>query len=1469
MLSPRTVTSGRILILPMVFDALVFVYPAKEPDELGIVVASVRGTCKFGSFGRKVLEGGGLSEPVDMRRFAQVPCHPARWIQKSTFLLPEVVEWLSLLATKSYPPATPNRINAAHKAEDESFFYDFVLPYVKGRPCDVISHRKMSENSPYGHVRFGLHALVVHALGLPYVVYKRLMVFFQLCTLRHFTGYFQNPNGLASLPEPVLGCLYEFLQQADAKRVVAASRLWGYQVLPSSLSHGKLHLERFAQSHPTHCFNMEGLYDRLLEAMQGVGRKLCKIASRRDLEHPGNHGFAKMVTSDLELLRSKMSKEGVLALLQESRDGSSDLHSALQHLQQHRSMEGTIRLSASISDFLHEVDTALMAPTSSERPGASLCPQSAQCPCVMDNDVLQWLAAVKSWMEAAGDENHFRVVLQFEEKILDIAMSGDDLLDWPLACISTSGEATALCFRLSGALEAYVAVCDKPNQPWTALRHSRIVLVSWTMACLQDAVLRKHRGDAFGHVLKDFAPPLAAHALEHLLIPEKRWMTLGRRVESYLEGMSDLKHQLLLPGKEGLGDFSALAAAATSHLPEVSKAWTEAQEKAQHAQMEWQDRSDQKDEWARSLAGAIEQDDKQLLQASGQQPWKRRKTSQAQRTKLAQEQSASKSRRKVEERSLQRSLPAKVDPLPTMSEFEAEAKAIIFSIHLPEELSLLGSSFCLARHLLDFDAGHPCEVAPHPAFSWHSHFLEFTTMRLPNLQAAPRFELFGDCSPTYRDGKQQENYNCPVKQNIGFYHPDKELKGLHVLWRWQGVLLNPFETSWPERDSPPELYRMEFPEDSEVSEEWILGLPSENDILAQMHLRSPFKHMGKAQFRCLGFVASVPNLHLRRLLVALQQGELPTEDPRVKAVFQQVLYRMGDADAASCFLGRCRKEDLLELADWPSVLALSEQFQALQTERGSIEALTSLMICCSYLAQFADESGCHPADQAMQICRQVLKSWAQEARERFRTQNQQAPEAEEVRKRLAKILLGYIQSFRLVPADGLRPEEAVELGKARIDLENCFGIGGVLLDETDMATVNEICFLHEHQLTHSSALDELLAEFLHGQLTTCPSTWQPPADSPLEMWRLADTTDGVVAIHPSRGFLLFNGKPVGCLPREIRNHPQFKAIFGDVSFFAWPLAKQGELYEAGPVNSKAFVFGLLPSGELLVQEKSVQSQPEMVLTLLSKTHMAQVGLRTALVENYTHWFCKCESKIWFRPKTDSDGREYSIEVSGRQGRLIYASKHAKGSRMQVFLPSEPGLAHLGKALAFIEPPEFVEYLGEPSQGQLAEVHLLRLGLTFLLCDSGRTLKSADFPGHQLASKQKLDMLRGFRCFLLLEEARPMLLESETWAKPPGLVVLPEGTISFTGKEDFLRCSLQFKGSRRKFSLFKVHWEDGQLEAATTVGRLQVASLLWACAGAEPEPLFGRPARWKALELLRQCWQNEPFDKAGGSSCSSL
>ena len=279
------------------------------------------------------------------------------------------------------------------------------------------------------------------------------------------------------------------------------------------------------------------------------------------------------------------------------------------------------------------------------------------------------------------------------------------------------------------------------------------------------------------------------------------------------------------------------------------------------------------------------------------------------------------------------------------------------------------------------------------------------------------------------------------------------------------------------------------------------------------------------------------------------------------------------------------------------------------------------------------------------------------------------------------------------------------------------------------------------------------------------------------------------------------------------------------------------------------------------------AQSDTALTLLPADYMAKMGLRKSLVENYTHWFCAGDGAIWFRPKAKSDGRDYSLQVSSgwQRGRLVCTLKQSSDCNMQVFLPSEPGLARLVRTLSLVEPSQFVEYLGEPSAGKFKEVHFLRLGLKFTVHDGerGLILKSADFPGYQLAGKQKLGMLCGFRCFLLLEKAPPTLPgSSENWLKPPGLVVLPEGKINLVGgHHGLLRCTLEFQGSKRKFSVFNIHWEDGMLEVHTTVGRLQVASLLWACARAEPEPLFGRPARWKALGLVRQSWQNRPFEKA--------
>lgn len=252
-----------------------------------------------------------------------------------------------------------------------------------------------------------------------------------------------------------------------------------------------------------------------------------------------------------------------------------------------------------------------------------------------------------------------------------------------------------------------------------------------------------------------------------------------------------------------------------------------------------------------------------------------------------------------------------------------------------------------------------------------------------------------------------------------------------------------------------------------------------------------------------------------------------------------------------------------------------------------------------------------------------------------------------------------------------------------------------------------------------------------------------------------------------------------------------------------------------------------------------------------------------------------DSTISFRPKEGfDDGRDYRLEIykmpnGSNSGQLTCTLKQTQ-QKLQVLLPTASGLALLVKALAPVEPLEFVEYLGQTHTDHssiLEEVHFLRLGLKFSFDHIGKRLVSMDFLGYQLASNQQLEMLSGFRGFLLLE-----VLDSKTSElgrkspKSPGLVILPKGNLQFRHHESetFLRCTLNFNGIHRKFSLFKIHWEDGNLEIPTTVGRLQLAALLWACSRAEPEPLFGRPARWKALQLLRQSWQNQPYQKDSDS-----
>ena len=77
-------------------------------------------------------------------------------------------------------------------------------------------------------------------------------------------------------------------------------------------------------------------------------------------------------------------------------------------------------------------------------------------------------------------------------------------------------------------------------------------------------------------------------------------------------------------------------------------------------------------------------------------------------------------------------------------------------------------------------------------------------------------------------------------------------------------------------------------------------------------------------------------------------------------------------------------------------------------------------------------------------------------------------------------------------------------------------------------------------------------------------------------------------------------------------------------------------------------------------------------------------------------------------------------------------------KLQVLLPTASGLAALVKALAPVEPLEFVEYMGQTNTDHssiLEEIHFLRLGLKFSFDHnhSRKRLVSMDFLGYQLAS----------------------------------------------------------------------------------------------------------------------------------------
>ena len=998
---PRTVAAGEILVLPL-FNAedLLVVYPlASSPEEL--VVLYVK-TCPgaFSATSKKILTGGALeNNPQEMGVLVQVPCQTARQIQKEDFLVKEKVQWPSHLAATAY---SPQGKSGCAKDRDVDFFSTFVLPNFLGADYPVESEWKMVEHSlrSYAPVRFGLQVLITHVLRLPKSVYKRLIILGSLFAVRHVVGYYSDPCGsVARLPHTALSTMVQFLNPSEARRLAAVSRLESYKAFGVVRA-----LARVAAGSPKHLRHLEDLYCRksLLDGQQRVARKLAKLAAGfgDDVQL-----FASLVSAELSQHQDELQTSGALARLRSLRADSANLHAALMMGMQEAS--GEFCMPEAWHSFLRSARSLL------DGESAGTCPNRELGRAKLGTQLLQGgpsrdhFDSLVKWMSMADHADGLRAALHFEEAVLELALSGSSLQDWQTSRLAAEGNlATDVCHKLFNMLEVYCALCAQQGHPRTALRHSRMVLVVWTLACLQDSLLRNRGENCLRRLLKDFAPPLAIHPLEHLLLREIRWLKLLSSVEVYLMGLSHMPHRLLVCGADGVKDLLSLADAAVRHLPSLKDAWASEVLAAQELEERRAQKQMDLKRWVQSLEMEIEQDVKRQRVSSQERPSsqsatcprnrflvekaaKRRRVCDTElswksaKSGLTHCQAQASSDRQLELQSVRRPLASVVQALPQLAEHELEAKAVVLCAHLPKELAELGASFSLARHFFDFEAGWPAEARSRPAFSWLGHFREFSRCCGDAVGGREHFELFGTTPQTYRDGEQLKSYLMPVKENLGIYYPTEELKGLHLLWRWQGVLLNPFVQEWPQKRDPPDpMYCVELPEEF-VDEQWMLALPPENEVLAQMPL--PPKGFTKAQFRSLGFIASQPELHLRRLLPSIHKAELPLQDPRVLALCQQVLFRAGprNEEEPACLLGRCCKADLEEVAAWPSAEGLCEQVRALELQRGPLDALVCLMACCGYLAQFncsrPQLDNRDRAQEAFRQCQQLLLSWMQDA----------------------------------------------------------------------------------------------------------------------------------------------------------------------------------------------------------------------------------------------------------------------------------------------------------------------------------------------------------------------------------------------------------------------------------------------------------------------------------------------------------
>ncbi|GMF56711.1 unnamed protein product [Phytophthora fragariaefolia] len=815
--------------------------------------------------------------------------------------------------------------------------------------------------------------------------------------------------------------------------------------------------------------------------------------------------------------------------------------------------------------------------------------------------------------------------------------------------------------------------------------------------------------------------------------------------------------------------------------------------------------------------------------------------------------------------------PYLVRPLPPA---KCDAIQVIFMLSMPRNIEILGGLCLIAQRALA-----PVQVMSGmtnlPNLStrtWQQFYYERAPIRAFQatsvvFTASPApFSLPRTLGPTTVNGLYS------VSQYSSECVWDPTLHGTALTWTdASGRKVNPFGAA---QTCVIDSFIEKLPQSIQKFQ-WMNAWPGEGDekgnvVYANLH-QQPDDYE-KVAFIALGLLRAFPNQQYRKLQCALWDDILPWSDACVQIVVRQSLYQVGvltdETDPRQ--LWKTDMHDGQDLHTFCATLwCIANKLE--QTPR-RFESVPLLSELAGFVSQYSYDSR-----TIVKAFAEMARHWAENARSEYKEEASPV-RIGEIRRREC-VLYGFaLLAYSLGPWDDLAAQEVSEL---IVLFRTSFLCASINLRSTSqmLHTESKIAEVMSRRIAEiiayvkTSGTDIMLTGLVHLINPTSPEKlkWKrfhEISQNGGQFGSCFEAYDKSVNVHYSinvfTGLVLTDGYPPGGLPNKIRQHKQFRSLFGYCNFEVF--SSKGVFRTERKYCDRLYDFSLENDGDLLVRELSTNASGAITMTiqLCSTSWTKRLKMFPAqLRELYSHWYwvegncvlfrskeAKCR-EVFYIANCDASGSMqcYKVPFSDTERSYKQILKHV--DEYDQFVRTEDMLLNVFKVLSKFEGEKFLHPLKSPLG--VIKIELPRYNLTFSLNNSAQ-FESEEHKGYILSTNQQFDdFLPRFSQYLVLE-----LNDKSDTSRAVFRMLLPVGIVEESSEGMVVIRTPSEASSVIDVVCYDIHRRLKTFETETISARLQLAVVCARAGTNVPSKRLRMTGAEAAIELLRACRSSRPF-----------